>query len=361
MNTFNNYLLTVARESRGISQTELSKQIKLDQAHLSRIEQGTIVNPSTEIVKSIAEVLKFPESFFYQSESRTPINNFFYRRRITMPAKEKNKLEARIEILRLIFDKLTKSVEIPDLNIPNISANANFSPQDIALLTREFFKIHKGPVSNIINLLEKHGISVIYISVESQKFDGITVYTEKNHPIIFLNKNMPNDRKRFTLAHELGHQVIHLPFMFENELYDRVRNNPDSLEEEANLFASEFLVPAGEVVNELIGLTYSALSQLKLYWNVSKRFLVYKARQIGAIREDKYKGLMIELSRRGERIKESFDVEIDEPKVFNQLIRVHQKTLGYSFPELCKLVNLNESDLKSFVTDNGDSKLRIAI
>jgi Zn-dependent peptidase ImmA (M78 family)/DNA-binding XRE family transcriptional regulator len=361
MKPFNHYLLTIARESRGLSQTDLSEKIKLDQGYLSRIEQGIINNPGEEIVSDISKQLNYPKDFFYQKESKTPVSDFFYRKRLTLPAKEKNKIEADIEIIRLIFDKLTKSVDIPYLKLPSILLNANFTSKDVAALAREFFGIARGSVKNIITILEKHGISVVYLNASSQKFDGVTVYTESNHPLIILNKNMPNDRKRFTLAHELGHQIMHLPFRFEFEIYERIKSNPDSFEDEANDFASDFLMPTNEVRNDLINLNYSALSQLKAYWNVSKRALVYKAKTIGAINEDRYKFLMIELSRRGERVKESFDVEIDEPKIFGQLIKAHREQLGYSFPEISKLLLLSETDLKNYIADNGNSKLRIAI
>lgn len=361
MKRFNPFLLVIARESRGKSQLDLAKDLKIDQAHLSRIEQGVIFSPSDEIILSVANILNYPIDFFYQSEVGVPMSDFFYRKRITLPAKEKNKLEAQIEIIRLVFDKLVKSFDPPVLRIPNLIVNANFSPSDIAAATREFFGIKRGPIKNIVNTLEKNGITVIYINCESQKFDAITVYTEKNHPLIILNKNMPNDRKRFSLAHELGHQIMHLPFRYDFEIYERIQSDPNQLEKEADSFASEFLVPASEVRQDLVGLNYQKLSQLKLYWNVSKRAIVYKAKSIGAIPDDRYKYLMIELSRHGERIKEAFDVEIDEPKIISELFKAHKEHIGNSIEDISKLVHLSETDLRSFFNENSNSKLRIAV
>lgn len=361
MQKFNNYLLTVARESRGKSQTELAKELNLDQSHLSRIEQGIIINPSDEIINEISRILNYPVKFFYQVESKSPISDFFYRKRLTLSAKEKNTLEAKIEIVRLVFDNLVKSVDTPALKIPSLQVNANLSPEDIAIATREFFGIKRGPVRNLINTLEKHGITVIYLDVDTPKFDGITVYTERNYPLIILNKNMPNDRKRFSLAHELAHQILHLPFRYSFEIYERIKHDRDSFENEADSFASEFLVPTSECRNELINLNYQKLAQLKLYWQVSKRSLVYKAKSIKAIQDERYKSLMIELSRRGERIKESFDVEIDEPKIFNEIFKAHQNNLGYSISDLTKVVHVNETDIRNYINDNSNSKLRIAV
>lgn len=172
---------------------------------------------------------------------------------------------------------------------------------------------------------------------------------------------MPNDRKRFSLAHELAHQIMHLPFRYDFEIYERLQTDPESFEKEADQFASEFLIPTSECRNELINLTYQKLSQLKLYWNISKRAIVYKAKSIGAITDERYKSLMIELSRRGERVKESFDVEIDEPRIFSEILKAHREHLGYTLNEVMAIVNLNEADFRGFVNDNNNSKLRIAV
>ena len=99
MEPYNFKMLTLAREARGLTQTELAKRTKTDQGNLSKIEQG-ILKPNKEIIEKYADALGFPESFFYQQENRTPISDFFYRKRLSITAKEKLRLEAQIDILR---------------------------------------------------------------------------------------------------------------------------------------------------------------------------------------------------------------------------------------------------------------------
>jgi Zn-dependent peptidase ImmA (M78 family) len=327
---------------------------------LSKIEQG-LLKPTKEIIEKYAESLSFPESFFYQEENKTPISDFFYRKRLSISAKEKIRLEAQIDILRLLYDKLLKSVDIPAARFPSLGINNNFSPSDIAGLAREFYSIGRGPLKTLISVLEKNGIAVIYIDVNSAKFDGMTVYTDSNYPLIILNKNMPNDRKRFTIAHELGHQIMHLPFRFEFDLYDRINKDPNTLEKEADMFASEFLLPEKDCRNELFNLSYQKLSDMKLYWKVSKKAIIYKAKTLGCIDERKYQNLLIELSKRGERVKESFDVDLEEPKIFNQIFLSFTKELGYSNQQLAEYLCISESDLVRVKTLASSSKLKIAI
>lgn len=360
MQSYNVKMLTLAREARGLTQTELAKRTKTDQGNLSKIEQG-LLKPNKEIIEKYAAALNFPESFFYQQENKTQISDFFYRKRLSMAAKEKLRLEATIDILRLLYDKLLKSVDIPAARFPSLGINNNFSPSDIAMLAREFYSIGRGPIKSLISSLEKNGIAVVYIDVSSDKFDGMTVYTDSNYPLIVLNKNMPNDRKRFTIAHELGHQIMHLPFRFEFDLYDRINKDPNSLEKEADMFASEFLLPERDCRSELFNLTYQKLSDMKLFWKVSKKAIIYKAKTIGVIDDRKYQNLLIELSKRGERIKESFDVDLDEPKIFSQIFMSYTKELGYTNQQLAEYLCISEGDLVRVKSIANSSKLKIAI
>jgi len=144
-------------------------------------------------------------------------------------------------------------------------------------------------------------------------------------------------------------------------MYERLKEDPDALEKEADLFASEFLMPATECRNELFSVTYGKLPQLKIYWQVSKKAIIYRAKTLGCISATKFKNLMIELSRNGERIKESFDVEIDKPKLLDQIIKAHLNSLNYTMPELANMLCISESDLLNLNRLNGDTRLRIAV
>ena len=58
-------LLTLARETRGITQSQLAKSISnLTQGNLSRMEKGILVIPE-DTLKNIADYLNYPSSFFF--------------------------------------------------------------------------------------------------------------------------------------------------------------------------------------------------------------------------------------------------------------------------------------------------------
>jgi Zn-dependent peptidase ImmA (M78 family) len=315
------------------------------------MEMGILPISDTNLL-SIAQFLNYPPEFFYKKEVKTPISNFYYRKRIIIPKKVLSKLEAQMDIIRISIDEFITSIELPEFNFPRIDISLEGKPEDAARKIRDFLKIPKGPINNLVNLLEKHGIIVYFIDAQSDKFDGITLFTDKNQPVIFINKNMPNDRKRFTLGHELGHLVLHIPFVL-----DSSRNEED----EANLFSSEFNMPLIECRNELVNLKYSDLGNLKSYWKLSKAAIIYRANQLKFISEEKYKYLMIELSRRGERKHESgLDVEIDEPTLIKHMVKIFKNELGYKVEELSTHLGLNLSDF-NFYFENNTNKMRIVL
>ena len=86
--------------------------------------------------------------------------------------------------------------------------------------------------------LENSGGVVFMVSLDSDKFDALSVWASEMPPLIFANENFPGDRLRFSLAHELGHLLMHT-------------NPSPKQEEEADRFASEFLMPADEIEPQL--------------------------------------------------------------------------------------------------------------
>lgn len=89
-----------------------------------------------------------------------------------------------------------------------------------------------------IKIIDYNNISdLTYISK-----DGFTKY-KNNKYYIFLNKDIPEKRQRFTIAHELGHIFLghfkcgNFPFLIANSGIDEQK------EREANLFARLLLAP----------------------------------------------------------------------------------------------------------------------
>lgn len=347
MQMIQGYNIKLARDSRGIVQKKLAEMLSVNQATLSRYEKGLLEIPD-DILPKLSDILHFPQSFFV-----SPLQNvgtessFFYRKRATFSVKSLNKLEAYVCVISHAIDQMASSLELPNLDIPQVEPYEELQPEDIAYRIRNYFRLPKGPVVNIIGLLEQHGIIVVNLNIpDTEKFDGMTLFTKGGNCVVFINALFPNDRKRATLAHELGHCVMHLRSM-------NLEKPEDVKEQEANAFAGEFLVPRDQCIEEFTNMKFKDLPILKYEWLVSKAFIVYRATSIGAISQATERYFYISLGRQGERTNEKELVDIDSPKVLKQMIRLFLNDLQYSKEDLSNLMGINYQELENVTQEKG--------
>ena len=102
-----------------------------------------------------------------------------------MTVRDLSILESRINILSKSIEEMMESINIPDLNIPSVEPTADNSPQEIAYKIRNYLGVPTGPIDNIVSLLEKNGVIVMFLDVDDmEKFDGLTMFTTNQAPVI---------------------------------------------------------------------------------------------------------------------------------------------------------------------------------
>jgi len=213
----------------------------------------------------------------------------------------------------------------------------------VALKLRHYWKIPRGPINNVTKTLEDAGIIIIHCDFGTSLTDGFSFFVEDKPPIIFANKNMPGDRLRFTLAHELGHIIMHcVP--------------TPTMEEEAHKFAAEFLMPEKEIKSYLSKLSLQKLANLKRHWKVSMAALIMRATTISAITQNQAQYLWMQLGKAGYRRKEPIEISKETPTLIKQFISLHLKDLEYTMAQLSKML-LCEMD--EFINLYMDRNLRI--
>jgi len=111
-------------------------------------------------------------------------------------------------------------------------------------------KYNLHPPINVKQLIETMGITVIEIPFNNPGVSGCIKRSSKNgQPVIIVNKNHMETRKRFTLAHELAHAILHSTndlHVDTEQIYFRDENSQlaeDIKEIQANQFAAELLMP----------------------------------------------------------------------------------------------------------------------
>jgi len=126
--------------------------------------------------------------------------------------------------------------------------------------------------------------------LQSGTVDAFSVpFTDR--PVIVLGRDKDRaDRSRWDCSHELGHLVMHQP--------DPVRSR--YLEDQANWFAAEFLLPFREVAGQLPATAdWDTLAELKITWGVSMAALLRRARTLGVMPEGAYVQALKTMSTRG--------------------------------------------------------------
>ncbi|SDE11508.1 helix-turn-helix domain-containing protein [Niabella drilacis] len=347
-----------AREFRGLSQTDLSNRIDgLSQSNLSKFEKGLSVL-SEEVLNKIINELDFPVSFF-QKKIYNPIENVHFRKRSGMPKKYELALTRELKLYGYIIDSLSESIEWPEFKLRGFDLE-EYSISSVAKKIRSVFLLKDDePVTNIYNLLERNGIIIIEHDA-SEKFDGVSFVSDKGYKLIILNKNFSNDRKRFTLSHELGHLLLHI---IDNPILPLYRE--DKKESEANEFASSFLMPRDVIIDSLYNLTLRNLAELKRYWQTSMASILRRAKDLNCISPERYQYLNIELSRHGYKTQEPIEVTIDGPKLYKKAVQLFRESFNYDEKDFAADFSLPRDITEKFLFQKAkvsqQNKLRVIL
>lgn len=324
----NPQMLVLARESRGLSQAELAAAIGASQGKVSKFENG-ILDVSDDDLARIADELDYERDFFVQVD---PIHGLgtsllFNRKRKTAPIHVQRRVTAQLNVVRMQIDRLLRGAEILSENrFEKLDIDAfDGDAEGVAKRTRVAWRLPPGPIPNLTAAIESAGGVVAVCDFGTDRVDAAHVWLDGLPPIFFMNAAVPGDRHRFSLAHEVGHAIMHsMP--------------SDDVETEADRFASELLMPAEEVGPQLIGMSIKRAAQLKMQWRVSMQALIVRAWHLGRITERRYRSLYTQISVHGYRKNEPFPIPFEQPTVIAELIRVHREHHGYSDEEMRRLL-----------------------
>ena len=332
-------MLIIAREARSLSQTQLAERAGVRQGTISKTEGGILI-PSPELLTDLSKALDFPTDLFEQSDRVYGFNStvFFHRKRHSLPDRVLRKLHAQMNLTRMRISRLLRAYPIsaqfrfcrasPDEYEGGVSA--------LARIIRAAWMLPPGPVRSVTEAIENAGGIVVPFDFGTRQADAISEWIEGYPPIFLINTNaeVPGDRLRLTLAHEIGHIIMH--------------EGPGSnIEEEANLFGAEFLMPRREIRGALYALNMAKLADHKRHWKVSMAALIQRAYELKTITDAQRRYLYINLTRRsGTRLHEPFEGDIprEQPQLFGRIVRQHLTDLGFSIRELSRMLFFAKED-----------------
>lgn len=292
-----------ARKAAGLSMKALADEIDLSANSIKKYEHGIAMPSSTNLLK-LAKALSVRTEYFFRP-TKVEISGVEYRKRANTAQKVLDRINGDVldqaerwqELLEFYPDSVKP---IPEFSLPEGLLQRLDEIEQVELLAvqmRQAWDLGLNPIHDMIDTMESKGIMIITTDVETdKKFDGLAGKID-NTPVVVISKSQSGDRQRFTLAHELGHLVVH----------GRLSEELDE-EKVCNAFAGAFLLPAQTLIEHLgekrRNIEPRELLMLKHEYGISMLAALYRAGQCGIITPATQKSLFMLFSKNGWRTQE---------------------------------------------------------
>lgn len=307
-------MLTTAREAMFLSQSELAEMLGVSQPLVARWEADD-TSPNQEQVSALSHKLRVRSEFFFVDRPRRLANmaEYYHRALAKASRKDVKAIHARCNILDIQIDRLLQITEVLDNRIPDFDPESpGFDAETIADLARQEMGIGPGPIRNLVGAIESCGGVIIDYDLTIPEVDALCRWVPAMPKLFFINGAKPADRIRWSLAHELGHTIMH----FGRDLDQK------TAEDQANKFAAAFLMPAKDIRGDFRRpVNLPDLAAIKRKWRVSMQAAAKRAESIGVIDKQRLQWLFVQMSRNGWRKSEPVSIAGETPTAFTNLLQ----------------------------------------
>lgn len=281
---FNEGRLAHARQLNGFNKSALARAIGITPRRYADFENRG-EPPTPEVLARLCEELHVETQYFFQDET-LEAENLSFRALSRMPARVRDAAFATSTLAAELAAWIDNKADLEDLDLPQDLGGID--PETAAAIVRDRWGLGLGPLPNLVQLLELHGVRVFGMSQPSQQLDAFSFWVDTK-PFVLLNARGTAERRRWDIAHELGHLVMHRGHHVPT---DRGR------EDEADEFASHFLLPADRVHATVTSpVTLASVREEKVAWGVSAFAYIRRLRYLGHATEWEYRNLVIEASK----------------------------------------------------------------
>lgn len=305
-----------ARLLAGVTQEALAEALTLaghpaTKAVISKYEMGKST-PKASMLLEMCRILKV-ESGYFLHEPQTNVAWLAYRKYSNFPSTGQEVVKGyardvvalQVELCSLLYPDMSNDFPEP-MNVMT-STEAETAAQNL----RSEWKLDEAPIENLTQTAEQNGVVVVGWDRDAGRFDGLSGWCGEHVPVTVVNTLVDVDRRRFNLAHELGHLLM---------------RTPDELSEQlAHRFAAALLVPAEVAYRELgrkrSSISFAELGTLKRRYGLSIQGWIYRATDLEIITKHYATLLWREINQRGWKKSEPFNYVADEePVLLKQMI-----------------------------------------
>ena len=342
--------LKQARLLAGMTQRELASSLgesglKITAAAISKYEKEKSF-PTAQFMLQASAVLGVPSSYFMRQPSRS-VDWIGFRCRARLGENVRNRIkayaaeraDAQSELRELLYPQ--RHYDFPSIPVANLK-DAEYAAEQL----RHSWEVGDRPLVNLVQMAEDREVIVIDWADKTGLFDGLSGWCG-DRPVTVVNSQFPLDRRRLTLAHEIGHLVLD------------TSNGADKDDEAlAFRFAAALLVPTKHAYKELGRharyLNWDELKVLKRKYGLSMSAWVRRAYDLDIIVYSTYKKLNIEYRRLGWHMEEPVHYIGDEEPLLLKQMAGRAITKGLVSPDKYSHLQLTEADTDEDILPRGD-------
>ncbi|BBD21900.1 XRE family transcriptional regulator [Streptococcus constellatus] len=310
---FNGQVLKELRLLNGMSRADLAQKMDLTEQAIWQFESNT-TQPKLETRLQLANQFYVDLTYFEQEEEveNFDISAIAFRNADLSTRKTIDIQTVYLHKIDQFIDYLEGFVIIPNITIYDLSERTNKeyqagkSIEEISLFARNFLEIAEDN-HDILYKIERSGVYVSERLINGQA-DAYSAWSKSDRPYIVLGTNKSAVRRNFDLAHELGHLLLHKSCEKDENL--------ELLEQEANFFASCFLLPKNDffkVFTEKVGKRVSnpdSYVSMKVLKNVSIQALEYRAFKLGLLTPQQHSYFYRQIAKKKYKVVEPLDEDI---------------------------------------------------
>ncbi|NET54873.1 MAG: ImmA/IrrE family metallo-endopeptidase [Symploca sp. SIO2E6] len=330
-------LLQQARTRCGMTQADAAKVIDAARTTMVAIEKGERRLKPTELIK-LARAYGRAVSDFVQQ--RPVVQPFQVQFRVAYRRNEVQEQQIEPVILRLeeLCQNYLELEEIMDAPLPQnypqdydvTGMPIEAAAESIAIAERHRLGLGDGPIPLLRDILEQSvGLRIFYLEMPP-KYSGVYSYNQQLGGCIAINAKHPEERRRWSLAHEYLHFLAHRhqPVFDYEEQYQR---KPEG-ERLADAFPDYFLMPTSGLLKRFNDMyqthgkfTPTNLFTLAHYYGVSIQALVHRLEAMKLLPS----GTWERLSDRGLKVRKvQEELGLEEIPQRTDMIPVHYQHLA---------------------------------
>ena len=270
-----------ARIAAGMTQDEVVDAlagigVSLTKGGLSKYERGGST-PKPTVMRALAKVLAVETSYFLDEPS-LELRWLGFRKLSRMGKKRQERVKSLAASEVEVFLTLRRALEPAreDVAPPQTSVRRPEDAEKAAESLRKQWRLGDQPIESVTATIEDGGGLVVETRNDDDVFDGLSGWANETVPVIVVSSDVSDDRRRFSLAHELGH------------LFMDVGKVDEGTEEKlAHRFAASFLVTAATARRELgmkrRHLDFRELAMLKQKHGLSMQAWILRAADLAII------------------------------------------------------------------------------